>query len=456
MTGVISSGGRHKVAAGAVLLAALFVLVTGCTQTVTGVAAAAGDGAARSLALPLDAEDRALAEVFEVARTWDICAIHDIGAAARVTGYTPDEVLPYIGLDTCRVQLKQPDGPSRWELTIGLSTVIPTDGGGPPIAAAGVPMPQVGHASEATCGYSYPIGPEGEYPWGIEVVSYNVSANRPPCDVAREYVDAVAQRLAAPPLRSEGRTDPGLSLGTTDPCVLAAALVPVLAGGAPPDPDGLRAGVDGPYGCSVGVRVADPAGGLSDARASVELSVGDDELAGAEVGGRPATGESLGSDCTLTFQAGDVEMTGNPGFAPTHETVQVTARASRCRRSRTRPRGRSGRSRPRRGRGRAPARRPRRAAHPRAGRRPVRPVHRRGLGGLPAGAAPGRRPEPRADGRRAGQRLRGGLLVQRRADVLQPGLGPAGGRVLGRPGDAARRRPRAVRRPARRRAAHHA
>ncbi|GAA1255135.1 hypothetical protein GCM10009609_18020 [Pseudonocardia aurantiaca] len=306
------------------MVAAVLLLVTGCAQTVTGAAGPVAGAKQTAAALPLDADEQALAAVFATVRTWDLCAVHDVQAAASVTGYTPDELLPSIGLDTCRLRLKQPDGVSEWELTFSIATVQPVDGAAP-IALGATQLQQTGYSSEATCSYSYPIGPDGDRPWGIEVTSYNVSANRPPCDVARDYVNAVGQRLVSPPLRTQGRTSPAPALGGTDPCALAAELVPVLADGAPVDLAESRANLSGPYGCSIGVRIGEGAADLTDVWAAVELSVASEPLKGAVVAGRPAAHMSLGSDCILTFQSSDFTVQGNPGFQPTYETAKITA-----------------------------------------------------------------------------------------------------------------------------------
>jgi hypothetical protein len=310
------------VGVGVALLVATLLVITGCARSITGTA---GPVAAElpAASLPLDSGELALATVFATVRTWDMCAVHDVAAAASVTGYLPDELAPYVSLDTCKMQLKQPGGVNRWELTFSLSPVEPT-GGTVPITVGGAQLPQVGYSSEASCSYSRPIGPDGEQAWGLTLTAFNVSANRPPCDVARDYAIAVAQRLMSPPLRSEGRTSPALTIGGSDPCAVAAELVPLLAAGAPVVPENVRASLSGAYGCSVAVPTNEGTPQAQDIRASVELGVDSETLEGAVVAGRPATNQSLGTDCALTFQASDFELAGNPGLPPTYETAQVT------------------------------------------------------------------------------------------------------------------------------------
>jgi hypothetical protein len=265
---------------------ALLLTIAGCAQSVPGTA---GPVAAQLPAggLPLEPDEQAAVALFAEVRTWDMCALHDIPAAASVTGYVPDEILPYAGLGSCRLTLQQPDGVSDWDLTFEVSRTRPADGGAP-ITIGGTQLPQVGYQSTMECAYSYPVGPP-DAEWGIELTASNVSPNRPQCDVARDYLNAVAQRLAAPPLRSAGATTPALSLPGVDPCSVAAQLVPVVANGAAVPREDLRADMDTPYECFVGVEIGTGTPQAEDVRSTVEFTVDSTVLdGGGTVAGRPA------------------------------------------------------------------------------------------------------------------------------------------------------------------------
>jgi hypothetical protein len=245
----------------------------------------------------------------------------DLAAAANVTGYVVDEIAPYTGLDTCKLALQEPGGVHTWELTFQVSRMNLTDGGAP-ITVGGTQLQQVGYTGGMDCGYSYPIGPP-ELEWGIELTASNVSPNRPQCDVARDYLNAVAPRLASPPLRSAGDTTTALPLARVDPCSVAARLVPIIANGATVPRDELRAGMDTPYDCFVGMVLNPGTPEAQDILSRVEFTADDTVLEGGTVAGRPADVKQDATDCLATFQASDVQVQGDPGFHPTYEAVRL-------------------------------------------------------------------------------------------------------------------------------------
>ncbi len=317
---------------GAATLAALSVLVTalvaGCAIPITGTARSAQPppAAAPGGGLPLDPGQQRLAELFAEVRTWDMCAMHDVDAAARATGFAPDELLPYRELGICRLVMQEPNGTSEWELQLDVFPVVPTEGGGEPLDVGGVELPQVRDDTESRCAYSLPIGSQGaagDEPWGIEMSVFSIAGNKAPCAVAREYVTAILPRMTDPPLRSAGATSPALDLAASDPCALAAAMVPALSGGQPPAPGAVTVGDLEPFTCTA--KVKPPDGVIApEARGTVELTVtAARDVQGATVAGFPAARSQLGIFCKVVFAPSDVILQGNPDLAPDVPVVEI-------------------------------------------------------------------------------------------------------------------------------------
>jgi hypothetical protein len=312
----------------AAVVVVLTALVTACATPIAGspqTAAPPGGG------LPLEPEQTRLAELFAQVRSWDICALHDVEAAGRVTGDVPDELLPYREPGSCRLLTKDVSGLPEWELQLDVFQVVPTEGGGPPIDVGGVQMQQVRDADESRCAYSYPIGSPGQggEPWGIELSVASIVANRPPCDVAREYATAIAPRLADPPLRSAGGTTPALDIAASDPCAVAAAMVPALAGGQPLPPDAVEVADIEPYRCSVDADVGNGAD-VRKVRGSVEFTIASSaDLGSATIGGFPGASNELGITCQAEFAPSNVQLAGNPEISPTVPVVQIVGECDR-------------------------------------------------------------------------------------------------------------------------------
>lgn len=308
-----------------VLTATLATLATACAAPITGVPHAAGEVAAGG-GLPLEPEQQRLAGLFADVRSWDMCAIHDIAAAERATGFAPDELLPYREPGNCRLVMRDPGETDDWELQLDVFQVVPT-AGGQPLDVGGVQMPQVHESDETRCAYSYPIGipAKGDDQWGIDISVFGTADNEAPCDVAREYATAIAPRLADPPLRSAGGTRPALAIAASDPCALAAAMVPVLSDGQPLGSGALEVGDLQPYGCGVYVTAGDG----STARrvnGSVEYTMTSAGDIGADtVAGHPAVRTELGTNCKVAFAPSDVVLAGNPESAPTVPTVEIVS-----------------------------------------------------------------------------------------------------------------------------------
>jgi hypothetical protein len=266
-----------------------------------------------------------LAEAFAQVRSWDMCAMHDVEAAARATGYGPDELLPYREPGICRLVMKAPNGVQEWELQLDVFPLVPTEGGGPPLDVGGVQMPQVRDSDDVRCAYSYPINSpgEGDEPWGIELSVSSIAGNKPPCDVAREYATAIAPRLADPPLRSAGGTTPALDITASDPCAVAAAMVPALAGGRPVDPGAVAVSDLEPYVCTITVDVPDGAS-VQRLRGSVEFTLASASAIGSvTIGGFPGASGRLGQSCEAQFAPFNTLLAGDPELSPTVPVVEV-------------------------------------------------------------------------------------------------------------------------------------
>jgi hypothetical protein len=306
--------------AAVVVLVAVAALVTGCSTPVSGAALPVAQPAAPpGGGLPLDRQQQRDAELFAQVRSWDMCAMHDVPAAARVTGFDPDELLPYREPGICRLVMKQRDGPAEWELQLDVFPLVLTPGGRS-LDAGGAQLQQVRDSDDAQCAYSLPIGDRGDQRWGIEVSAYSVSANKSPCDVAGEYATAIAPRMTDPPLRSAGLTTPALGLAASDPCALAAAMVPILSGGETPDAVRVAVGVLEPFACDVTVT-----GHGAGVRGSVEFTLEAAGDVGADaVAGFPAAREQVGKACKVVFAPSDVVLAGNPGMPPEVPAVEIT------------------------------------------------------------------------------------------------------------------------------------
>jgi hypothetical protein len=310
----------------AAALVALTALVTGCAGPIAGTprAAVAPTGGG----LPLEPEQARLAELFAEVRSWDVCAMHDIEAAARTTGYPSDELLPASGPGGCLLVTTAPTGIGHWELRLDLTPMPPA--AGDPVDVAGVQMPQVdGAAGGGKCAYSYPIRPtgQGDEPWGIQLSAVSTFGDKAPCDVAREYATAIAPRLANPPRRSAGGTTPALDIAASDPCAVAAAMVPALADGGSPGPVAV-ADLE-PYKC--GVRVDTTSGGAVERRrASIEFALAlVPDLGGATIGGFPGARSEAGTECQAQFAPFDTRISGNPGGTAIVPVVNVVGNCDR-------------------------------------------------------------------------------------------------------------------------------
>jgi hypothetical protein len=308
----------------AAVLVALTALVTACASPMAGtphaVPSSAGGG------LPLEPGQARLAGLFAQVRSWDMCAMHDLDAAARATGYIPDELLPYREPGICRLVTTAPNGVQEWELQLDVFVVSPSEDGGRPLDVGGVEMAQVRDSDDSRCAYSYPINSpgEGEEPWGIELSVFSIAGNKAPCDVAREYATAIAPRLADPPTRSAGRTTPALDITASDPCAVAAAMVPELAGGQRSGPGAVAVEDLEPYQCSITVDVPNGAS-VQRLRGSVAFTLESaSDVGSATIGGFPGARDQLGLNCQARFAPFNTLLAGDPAAAsPSIPVVEV-------------------------------------------------------------------------------------------------------------------------------------
>jgi hypothetical protein len=310
----------------AAVLVALTALVAACSSPVTGTPHAAPSPAGGGL--PLEPGQARMAELFRDVRTWDVCAIHDVDAAARTTGYPSDELLPASGPGGCLLVTTAPTGFGHWELRLDVTPMPPAVGD--PVDVAGVQMPQVdGAAGGGRCAYGYPIGPtgRGDEPWGIQLSAVNTFADGSPCDVARDYATAIAPRLANPPRRGAGGTRPTLDIAASDPCAVAAAMVPALADGGPSGPVAV-ADLE-PYKCSVRID-ATSGGTVERRRASIEFGLAlAPDLGGVTLGGFPGARSEAGTECQAQFAPFDTRISGNPGGTAIVPVVEVVGDCDR-------------------------------------------------------------------------------------------------------------------------------
>lgn len=295
------------------------LLLGGCATAISGTPSAAP--AATQLGLPLTSEQEPAVELFSTMRTWDMCGLHDVAAAGTATGYRATELVPYLGIDQCKLTLTEPDGVTDWEMSLALRRISPD--AGPGISIGAVTLPQA-DMTDSSCAYSYPVGEADGFAWGIEITAYNIDPPRPNCDVARDYATALAPKLADPPKHSAGTTVPALTLPATDPCALVAAMLPIATGGTALPDEGVRVDLDGPYACNLTAQL--PGDASERVRLTVEYDAESEPLAGGTVAGRPATpGQSAGDACSTTFQASDTSIQGDPGLPATVEAVELGA-----------------------------------------------------------------------------------------------------------------------------------
>jgi hypothetical protein len=314
-----------------VVAVSLAACTTSGTPDRTGNAAHGGPVAE----LPMPPDLRTTAARFAGVRGWDLCAMHDIPAATRITGWHPSALLPddTSGLDECTLSLSPPDDVGEWELTIAVARLLRPDerlasGWGIPGAAITVDGVRLSNAVNRadSCAYEYPLVQAGQESWGIQVgwgFRAGPSAGRPPCDVVRDYVTALGPRLTDPPLRSAGLTSPALVLADVDPCAVVATVLTTASGETALTGENTDVGIDDPTSCRASVAT----GLFGSTSVRVELGITDSTDSFTDtIAGRPAEldGGSWIEPCRATFQSTGVELAEHSWInRPSVETMTI-------------------------------------------------------------------------------------------------------------------------------------
>lgn len=166
-------------------------------------------------------------------RAIDACGLHDPDAAQNATGDEPDEILPgSSGLNECDLRTHQGEFKSTWTfyLEVGAAYDAARRRDDAPEKLGG--MDVFVSEEERTCTISKPIDDNH----AVQVrVSASVMSNekpaKPACQVAREYVTALAPVWQDMPKHGSGRTQPELTLAKLDPCKAASATLDMFEEG---------------------------------------------------------------------------------------------------------------------------------------------------------------------------------------------------------------------------------
>ncbi|MFD9701247.1 hypothetical protein [Lentzea sp. NPDC059081] len=166
-------------------------------------------------------------------RAIDACGLHDPDAAQKATGDQADEILPSSsGLNECDLRLHQGEFKATWtmHLEVGVSYDASRRRDDAPEKLGG--MDVFVSEQERTCTVSKPIDDN----YAVQVrASASVLSNekpaKPPCEVLREYVTALAPTWQDMPKYGSGRTQPELTLPKLDPCAAAAATLDMFEDG---------------------------------------------------------------------------------------------------------------------------------------------------------------------------------------------------------------------------------
>jgi hypothetical protein len=194
----------------------------------------------------------------------------------------------------------------------------------PPVVGNGPPLPTVPDEERNACFSRYPLDPVGDVRWAVEIRwDQNgppdvYSREKPPCDVVRDYVNAIWPRLTVPPLRSAGLTTPALALADVDPCAVVDALLPT-ATGTTPSPQNTSISASDPLSCyAASVRPE-----FDDLSVSISIGSNRRMSGAAAVAGRPSYISLDGNRCVIEFQATDVELNPYEELNPRVETMRV-------------------------------------------------------------------------------------------------------------------------------------
>lgn len=241
------------------------VAASACTVTEPGRPVAAGAGVGGAAAnIAYDERTAPYAEAFSRIRTVDICALHDVPAAERITGATGTSLRLGGGLADCELEVSTTRPTASWRFQLEVGT-RPTDGW-KPVELASTQL--LKRPDDGPCNYQVPVA-DGV---GLKIeASYSQAANSGPepsdaavCQSAERYLtEVVLPRWKNPPKLADGLTAPRSPLLGKDPCAALAAGVADIA--EKPGRERTYAMTD-PYACEGGR-------GSSASRYSVEFTI---------------------------------------------------------------------------------------------------------------------------------------------------------------------------------------
>lgn len=226
-----------------------------CSVAVSGTPVPAGRESppeAPAVQLEYDEKTAAIAPAYARARTFDVCAFHDISAAEEIFG-KPAAVLMPRGIDIASCQLELGSFADAWEISFRYRI----GGSG---HDAEWPQVQVGGRAitrdpESTrCETFVPSGDSDAVGLNIEINGPDV-VEKEPCEPLDRYLtEAVFTKMDHPPTLKEGLTGPRSPLLGKDPCLALAAATADVEG----DPEYRLPGEDvertlamsAPYSCS--------------------------------------------------------------------------------------------------------------------------------------------------------------------------------------------------------------
>lgn len=228
------------------LIAVLFVAA--CMVAETGRAAPEPSGQHAAGGITYDDETAGHVDSFARVRTIDMCAVHDIAAAERITATTASSLRLIGDLATCDLETRTEVPPARWRFELGFGRRQTTDWARIDIAGAEVLM----RPNDAGgCEYLVPTTEAVGLTIRVSHARAAGAGSRPAgsaeCDTAERYLaEAVLSRWSDPPALADGLTAPRIPLLGKDPCAaLAAGVVDV--------PDERRRGktysMSAPYSC---------------------------------------------------------------------------------------------------------------------------------------------------------------------------------------------------------------
>ncbi|WP_424187625.1 hypothetical protein ACOBQX_07460 [Actinokineospora sp. G85] len=343
-------------------VAAMVLDLTGCTDTVVGTPFPVGAVASVEDLFP--AVSTAVGEVdgpvppregaeevaasFSVLRRVDVCALHDPAAAAKVVGMQPDDLMPGASLSDCVLQLVPgPRDLPAWRLrvTAGVELSDKTRRESTPETLDGVAVLRlpVRGADGESCAYARPMGDQAALQ--LTVRQQGTEAHpKTACQVAKEYLTAVAKYWREPATWADAVSTPALPVASIDPCAGLDAAMAVY--GKP-----VRSRMEDPHRCTVYPQTpapGDPLGGV----VSVTIGVDTDPrapLAGAAaaehtavtVAGRPGVsdirnvggGPNASGTCYVTVLADDAveirQHINNPDLPTSYQVIK--AHSADCR-----------------------------------------------------------------------------------------------------------------------------